>query len=168
MGNKSHENKINEGIKNIKSNLQKFKQNEIKYEESYNNFLRMLDLEKYLKIKEKEITIIKTFLNNYEFTFNITMYIKQFKGNYNFKINKINFIFKFFLVQLFHLFEKHNSEKKNISKLKKNFKTLFIHLNIFLKLYQFGIFKINHYNIYSRTLLLLSIISDELKDDFII
>ena len=39
MGNKSHENKINEGIKNIKSNLQKFKQNEIKYEESYNNFL---------------------------------------------------------------------------------------------------------------------------------
>ena len=171
MGNKSHENKINEGIKNIKSNLQKFKQNEIKYEESYNNFLRMLDLEKYPKIKGKEITIIKTFLNNYEFTFNIAMYIKQFKGNYNFKINNIDFIFKFFLVQLFYLFEKHNSEKKNISKLKKNFKTLFIHLNIFLKLYQFGIFKINHYNIYSRTLLLLSIISDELnyfKDDFTI
>ena len=171
MGNKSHENKINEGIKNIKSNLQKFKQNEIKYEESYNNFLRMLDLEKYPKIKGKEITIIKTFLNNYEFTFNIAMYIKQFKGNYNFKINNIDFIFKFFLVQLFYLFEKHNSEKKDIKQLKKNFKTLFIHLNIFLKLYQFGIFKINHYNIYSRTLLLLSIISDELnyfKEDFTI
>ena len=39
MDNKSHENKINEGNKNIKSNLQKFKQNEIKYEESSNNFL---------------------------------------------------------------------------------------------------------------------------------
>ena len=44
------------------------------------------------------------------------MYIKQFKGNYNFKINNIDFIFKFFLVQLFCLFEKHNLEKKNISK----------------------------------------------------
>ena len=69
MGNKSLENKINQEIKNFKSNLQKFKQNEIKFEESYNNFLKMLELEKYPKIEGKEITIIKTLLNSYEFTF---------------------------------------------------------------------------------------------------
>ena len=50
MGNKSLPNKINQEIKNFKSNLQKYKQNEIKFEESYNSFLKMLELEKYPKI----------------------------------------------------------------------------------------------------------------------
>ena len=168
MDNKSFENTINQKIRNFKINLQKFKQNEIKFKESYNNFLKMLELEKFPKIEGKEITIIKTLLNSYEFTLNNTVYLKQFKGNYNFKINNFDFIFKIFLVQIFDFFEKHNLEKKDILNLKKYYTILYTHLIIFVKLYQLGIFKIYHYNIYSRTLLLLSIISDELiyfKDD---
>ena len=168
MGNKSLPNKINQEIKNFKSNLQKYKQNEIKFEESYNSFLKMLELEKYPKIIGREISLIKTLLN-YNFSLNKTAYLKQFKGNYNFKINNIDFIFKIFLIQVFELFERHNLEKKTISILKKNYKILDEHFIIFIKLYQLGIFKIYHYNIYSRTLLLLSIISDKFlyfKHDF--
>ena len=168
MGNKSLPNKINQEIKNFKSNLQKYKQNEIKFEESYNSFLKMLELEKYPKIVGREISLIKTLLN-YNFSLNKTAYLKQFKGNYNFKINNIDFIFKIFLIQVFELFERHNLEKKTISILKKNYKILDEHFIIFIKLYQLGIFKIYHYNIYSRTLLLLSIISDKFlyfKHDF--
>ena len=151
-------------ISEIKNHFQKNKNNEKQLEKSYNRFLKLLELEKYPNIEGREITLIKTFTSHFSPPFSIITYFKKFKGNYISKTNNIDFFFKFFLIQTFYFFENHKNEKKKFYGLINNYKNINIYLNIFLKLYRIGLFKINHYEIYSRTLLLLSIIPDDILD----
>ena len=162
MENKSFDKLQNDEISNIKSILLLNNKNAKQYEESYNHFLSILEIVNISKFNKNEIILIKTFLSNYHISNSIISYLKQFKGNYNYKINNIDFIFKFFLIQVFNFFENHNSEKRKISILLNNYKKFTIFSNLFLRLYRLGLFKIYHYIIYSKTLLLLSIIPDKI------
>ena len=153
----------NDEISDIKSIFLQNINNSNHYEESYNHFLSILEIENISKFNKKEIILIKTFLSKFPISNSIITYLKRFKGNYNYKINNINFIFKFFLIQVFHFFENHNIEKKKLSILLQNYKQFTIFSNIFLRLYRIGLFKIYHYKIFFKTLLLLSIIPDQIN-----
>ena len=162
MENKSFDKLQNDEISNIKSIVLLISKNAEQYEESYNHFLSILEIENISKFNKNEIILMKTFLSKYHISKSIIIYFKHFKGNYNYKINNIDFIFKFFLIQVFSFFENHRSEKRILYKLLNNYTQFTIFSNIFLRLYRIGLFKIYHYKIYAKTLLLLSIISDKI------
>ena len=158
------DNNLSEKTSNIKLQFSKNKENEKQSEEFYNRFLKLLELEKYPNIEGREISFIKTFLSYFNPSLSIFTYIKKFKGNYKSDKNYIDYFFKVFLIQALYFFENHKYEKKKFNELVNIYKNLNIYSIVFSKLYRLGLFKIYHYEIYSRTLLLLSIIPDEISN----
>ena len=126
---------------------------------SYDFLLKQTKIDILPKINVKQIYLYKTFSNYFDD--NNLKYINKF----NFIMNKYNSdnIFNYFLLHIFHFFEKHYSIKNKKIQYPIIYNSFNYLISIFSKLYHNKILKLNHLEIISRLILFFSIIPDNEK-----
>jgi hypothetical protein len=122
----------------------------------YENLLKKTKIDISFNFNEKEIYLYKT-LSNYLDESNLK-YLSKF--NLNLKNNNLNNkqLFKYFLLHIFYFFEKYNNEQNNKEEFSKIYNSINSLIVLFSNLYNINFFHINHFEIFSRQLLLFSLI----------
>ncbi len=150
-------------ISNQKLTIEKLKDSYIHYKNEassflliYENLLKKTKIEFLFNCNEKEIYFYKTF-SNYLDESNLK-YLSKF--NLNLKNSNLNNeqLFKYFLLHIFNYFEKHNNKQNKKEELLKIYNSINFLIDLFSNLYNRNLFHINHFEIFSRLLLLFSII----------
>ena len=150
-------------ISNQKMTIEKLKDSYIHYKNEassflliYENLLKKTKIEFLFNCNEKEIYFYKTF-SNYLDESNLK-YLSKF--NLNLKNSNLNNeqLFKYFLLHIFNYFEKHNNKQNKKEELLKIYNSINFLIDLFSNLYNRNLFHINHFEIFSRLLLLFSII----------
>ena len=156
---------------NKKINIEKLKDSFIQNKNEASSFLLIYEniIEKtmtktLLNFNEKEIYLYKTFSNYFdESNF-------KFLSKFNLNLKDINLnkeqLFKYFLLHIFNFFEKHNNEKNKKEEFSKIYNSINSLIFLFSKLYNSDFFHIKHLEIFSRLLLLFSIIPKKKEKNY--
>jgi hypothetical protein len=143
-------------IENLKDSFIQNKNEASSFLLMYENLLKKTKIDISFNFNEKEIYLYKT-LSNYLDESNLK-YLSKF--NLNLKNNNLNNkqLFKYFLLHIFYFFEKYNNEQNNKEEFSKIYNSINSLIVLFSNLYNSNFFHINHFEIFSRQLLLFSLI----------